>query len=42
MRPYAFGRWSKGSMRVLAEFQINLAIPKDVYGYFQPGGGINI
>ena len=38
MSPYAFGRWSEGSMRVLAEFQINLAIPKDVYGYFSTKG----
>ena len=39
MSPYAFGRWSEGSMRVLAEFQINLAIPNELMVMFQPGGG---
>jgi len=38
MSPYAFGRWLEGAMRVLAEFQINLAIPKYVYGYFSTRG----
>jgi len=38
MSPYAFGRWLEGEMRVLAEFHINLAIPKDVYGYFSTRG----
>ena len=25
-------------MMVVAKFQVNLAIPKDVYGYFSTGG----
>jgi len=28
----------RGEMRALAKFQINLAIPKDVYGYFSTRG----
>jgi len=38
MSPCALGRWLEGAMRVLAEFQINLAIPKDIYGYFSTRG----
>ena len=38
MSLFAFGRWLDGSMRILAEFQINLAIPEDIYGYFSTGG----
>jgi len=36
--PKAFRRWFEGEMRVLAEFQINLAIPKCTYGYFSTRG----
>ena len=38
MSPYAFGRWLEEVLRVLAKFQINLAIPEDIYGYFSTGG----
>ena len=31
-------RWFEGEMRVLAEFQINLAIPKCIYGYISTRG----
>ena len=31
-------RGTKGKMRVLSKFQINLAIPKHAYGYFSTRG----